>query len=118
MEMALSITDLQAMLKAMTDLNMWKLSYDASDADLLAIGDLDHSGVVTNRDVQGLLNLLASQGGGTTAAVPEPSSLILMACGMGVVLVQATEKHSRPAFPVRTFKHLSESKFRCPPAIA
>jgi hypothetical protein len=79
---ALSITDLQAMLKAMTDLNMWKSSYDASDADLLAIGDLDHSGAVTNRDVQGLLNLLASQGGGTTAAVPEPSSLILMACGM------------------------------------
>ena len=79
---ALSITDLQAMLKALTDLNMWKSSYDASDADLLAIGDLDHSGAVTNRDVQGLLNLLASQSGGTMAAVPEPSSLMLMACGM------------------------------------
>ena len=34
---------------------------------VVAIGDFDNSGSVTNRDIQGLLDLLASQGGGSAA---------------------------------------------------
>ena len=69
------------MLKGLSDLNLWKSWYDASDADhLLAIGEFRPLRRRDDGDVHGLLNLLASRGGGT--AVPEPSSLMLIACGM------------------------------------
>ncbi|HZZ29648.1 MAG TPA: dockerin type I domain-containing protein [Pirellulales bacterium] len=45
-------------------------------ADLQDVGDLTSDGVVTNVDVQGLLNYLIA-GHGNTAAVPEPSTLVL-----------------------------------------
>jgi hypothetical protein len=48
----------------------------------LNIADVNQSGTVTNADIQATLNLLA--GGGSLAAVPEPSSLVL--CGMGAAL--------------------------------
>jgi hypothetical protein len=44
---------------------------------LAAIGDFDNSGAVTNRDIQGLLDLVASQGGGSVTAVPEPPGVDL-----------------------------------------
>ena len=50
--------DLPAMLAALTDLNRYKSANSLTDADLLAIGDIDGSGSVTNADVQALLTLL------------------------------------------------------------
>ena len=38
----------------------------------------DNSNGVTNRDIQGLLNLVASLGGGSVATVPEPATLMLL----------------------------------------
>jgi len=70
--------DIPAMMSALTDLNAYETSRNLGATDLLTIGDLDHSGVVTNSDLQGLLDLLKS-GGGSTTAVPEPASLALIA---------------------------------------
>jgi autotransporter-associated beta strand protein len=71
--------DIPAMLHALTDLSAYSEQYNLSPAQLASIGDLDNSDDFTNRDIQGLLNLLAAQGAGSVAAVPEPSAVLLMA---------------------------------------
>ena len=70
--------DIPVMLAALSDLNAYETSHNLSAANLISIGDLDHSGAVTNADLQGLLDLLKS-GGGSVAAVPEPASAFLLA---------------------------------------
>ena len=74
----LTTADLPAMLNALTDLSAHRTLHALSDADLLTIGDLNSSGALTNADIQPLLDLLAAQsGGGSLAAVPEPSGILL-----------------------------------------
>ena len=73
--------DIAAMLAALSDLNAFKTSHNFSDADLLAIGDVDQSGTTTNADLQSLLNLLKS-GGGSVTSVPEPTSWVTIACAL------------------------------------
>jgi hypothetical protein len=74
--------DLPAMLRALTDLNAYRTQHgDLSLSDLLALGDFDNDGSVTNRDIQPLLNLLAAN---NIAGVPEPGSLaIALLAGLG-----------------------------------
>ena len=67
--------DVSAMLTALTDLNAFKTSHSLSAADLLAVGDVNHNGSVTNADLQSLLSLLAS-GGGSGASSSEASSTV------------------------------------------
>ena len=76
-------SDIPAMLLALTDLNAYASTNALTPTQLAAIGDFDTSGSITNRDIQGLLGLVASQGGGgAVAAVPEPASLVLFATGL------------------------------------
>jgi hypothetical protein len=67
--------DIAEMLKALCDLPAYKTSRGLTDDGLLAIGDLNNSGSVTNADIQSLLGLLA--GSGSIESVPEPSSALL-----------------------------------------
>jgi hypothetical protein len=67
--------DVSAMLTALADLNAFKTNHSLSAADLLAIGDVNHSGSVTNADLQSLLSLLTS-GGGSGANTSQVSSSI------------------------------------------
>ena len=69
--------DIPVMAAALTDIFTYKSSHSLTDADLLSIGDLDHSGAINNADVQSLLDLLKS-GGGSLASVPEPTSFLLL----------------------------------------
>jgi hypothetical protein len=67
------------MLSALTDLNAYMSARSLSSGQLVVIGDFDNSNSVTNRDIQGLLDLIANQpGGGSVSAVPEPSTLTLL----------------------------------------
>ena len=50
--------DIPAMLSALTDLPHYKSQHGLSDAQLLAIGDTNHDNVVSNRDLQGMLDLV------------------------------------------------------------
>jgi uncharacterized repeat protein (TIGR03803 family) len=68
--------DVSAMMAALVDLNGYKSANQISAADPLEIGDIDHSGTLTNSDLSALLNLLKT-GGGSLAAVPEPSAVTL-----------------------------------------
>ncbi len=74
--------DISAMLSALTDLNTYKAAKNLSDDDLLAIGDLNGDLAVNNRDIQPLLDLIASDlpgGAGQLfplAAQPLPSTAL------------------------------------------
>jgi subtilisin-like proprotein convertase family protein len=70
----LTIGDLGTLTSALSDLDLYKASYNVTDAELLAFGDLDGDGAVTNLEVQALVGLLAgaagsssTPGGGLTA---------------------------------------------------
>ena len=69
------------MLTALTNLTAYQSNHMLTDTQLDLIGDFDGSNSVTNRDIQGLLDLVAS-GNGSASAVPEPSSLLLAALGL------------------------------------
>ncbi len=73
--------DIPTMLTALTDLNSYASTNWLSATQLAAIGDFDASGTVTNRDIQGLLDLVISLGGGSTITVPEPASWALIVFG-------------------------------------
>jgi hypothetical protein len=84
--------DIPAMLTALTDLNAYASNNSLSPTQLAAIGDFDSSGTVTNRDIQGLLDLIASQGGGSVTAVPEPASLALLALALPMIVLKVRRR--------------------------
>jgi endonuclease I len=84
--------DITAMMKALTDLNLYESDHSLTNPNLLAIGDLNSDGAITNSDIQPLLDLVAS-GAGSIAAVPEPSGFLLIA--VGSVLVAWRKKKLR-----------------------
>ena len=69
------------MLTALTDLNVWKNSHSLTTDDFLNIADVNKDGKVTNADIQAELDLLVSLGLGSAAAVPEPSTVVLLVLG-------------------------------------
>ena len=74
---AVNSQDLSAMLNALTNLPGYESTGGLSNADLLAIGDLNGDGKVTNADLQGLISLLNGGGGTGAQAVPEPNAMWL-----------------------------------------
>ena len=80
--------DIPAMLSALTDLNAYRSARSLSSGQLVVIGDFDDSDSVTNRDIQGLLNLLANSGSGSMTAVPEPTTIVLALLGLSIGAVQ------------------------------
>ncbi len=57
--------DLPAMLNALTDVNAYRASKSLTPEQLVAIGDLNGDGAVSNRDIQAMLDrLIAQQSGG------------------------------------------------------
>ncbi len=72
--------DISAELMALTDLSRFKTEHGLSDFALLAFGDVNRDGAITNADIQTLLDLVAAGGGGV-AQVPEPATFMLAALG-------------------------------------
>ncbi len=79
--------DIPSMLSALTDLNAYKSTNALSPVQLASIGDFDSSGTVTNRDIQGLLDLVIAQGGGSAVSVPEPTAITIFALGLPALLL-------------------------------
>ena len=69
------------MITALTDLKTYKKNNFTEDKQLSFLGDINGDHVVTNADLQALLNQLKS-GGGSVSAVPEPNSILLFVYGV------------------------------------
>jgi hypothetical protein len=69
-------SDFISMILALADLNSYKAANGLTDANLLAIGDINGSGNVNNADLEALRVSLAAKAGSFTL-VPEPSSWVL-----------------------------------------
>ena len=67
--------DITAMENALANSNSCMLANGLSNADLLAIGDLNGDGVVNNADLQAFLDYLKAGHGSTS--VPEPNTFVL-----------------------------------------
>jgi fibronectin-binding autotransporter adhesin len=88
--------DIQAMLHALTDLDAYKIEKGLNHDKLVAVGDLNNSGTVTNRDIQSLLNFLAIKGsGGSIQIVPEPSAIASLAIGFAAFLCFRAQARKR-----------------------
>jgi hypothetical protein len=83
--------DIQVMLSAMTDLDVYQTAHNLSDTELLAIGDLDRSGVINNADLQSLLTLLAS-GNQSPQGVPEPASILIAISAIAALLARQWQR--------------------------
>ena len=89
-------TDIQAMLSALTDLKAYETAHGLSDAALVLLGDLNSDHIVTNADIQPLLDLLAGSGGGNLPSVPEPASHALAALAFAALGVFILRSRPRP----------------------
>lgn len=86
-------TDIQAMISALASPIGFETANNLTASNLLTLGDFNGDGALTAKDVQGLMNYLAGgnitgNGGGSTQAVPEPSTLLLLSLG-GILLLIA-----------------------------
>jgi sulfatase modifying factor 1 len=68
--------DISSMMKAFANFDFYMHANGLSNADMLAIADVNGDGAINNADLQALLDLLKT-GGGSTDPVPEPSTLVL-----------------------------------------
>jgi endonuclease/exonuclease/phosphatase family metal-dependent hydrolase len=87
--------DVATLLKALTDLETYKITKGLSNADVLAIGDINRDGAVHNSDIQPLLNLIAT--GSILLAVPEPASLVLIALAAPLAILAIRRRTQKRA---------------------
>ena len=91
------VADVELMKKAMSDQAAFQLMNSTqltSAADLGCLGDINGDGQFNNLDIQGEINLVASGGAGSVAAVPEPGSQILLVLG-GILIFAGLSRRYR-----------------------
>src|SRR5262249_43266728 len=75
--------DISALMDALANLNAYQSGHSWDAADLADIADLNGDGLVTNDDIQTLIDFLANGGGsGSLTSVPEPRTSVLVLLGL------------------------------------
>jgi GH35 family endo-1,4-beta-xylanase len=88
--------DLQAELSALADPGGYEASTGLSAADLVTMGDVNGDHAFDVGDLGALMNLLSgSAGGGSTSAVPEPSTFLLYVLGGSTAALSLTVRNLR-----------------------
>ena len=90
---AINTGDVQDLLSALADLHTYATGHALSDADLVALGDIDGDHALTNADLQALLSFLKN-GSGSVTSVPEPAGLMLgLLAALSVPSMQRRQWH-------------------------
>jgi hypothetical protein len=71
---SLNAADITAMFQAFADLGFYQISHSLSASDLLAIGDLNGDGAITNLDLQPMLDAVAAASGSGSGASENAAS--------------------------------------------
>jgi arabinogalactan endo-1,4-beta-galactosidase len=88
--------DLPAMLAALTDPDKFKSDAGLTSPDLRLLGDFNNDQVVNNADIQGMLQaLITGSSADPPSAVPEPSSICLIAIAASIMAVMTYMQHFR-----------------------
>ncbi len=66
---ALTDADIPAMCQALIDLKSYQANHALSDSEILAIGDADNSGSVSNLDLQAVIDLVIT----AQSSLPDPT---------------------------------------------
>jgi phospholipase/lecithinase/hemolysin len=103
----INIADVSALEGALTDLSKYQSSNNLTSTQLTSIDNLNSDNLVTNTDLQGLIDLLANgggTGGGALNAVPEPSAMVLSV--LAALASTITLGHSmRPRIAREAWRH-------------
>ena len=89
---SVTAADISALMAALADLDAYKAKFGLTGDDLVALSDVDSDSVVTNADLQSLIVRLANGGGGSLAAVPEPTSFDLAVIAMALAATRGVVK--------------------------
>jgi hypothetical protein len=106
---SLGVDDLPAMLRALTDLPGYQSQRGLSNAEMLAIGDLNGDGQITNADIQGLLNRLASQGSGSGSAASETPKTVAQPATVATIGPTTTQPSVMGA-PLSLIRNAAQNK--------
>jgi len=84
-----NLADIQSMMSALADLSGYQTYWGLTGERLTTLGDFNSDEIVTDGDLQGLINNLANAGGtGSSTPVPEPSTWIVSMSGwLGILLL-------------------------------
>jgi len=100
----LDVADIQALMSALADLDAYRtLHPNLTDQDFLLVDDVDDDNSVSNRDIQALINLVASAAGGapagaSLAAVPEPAGAVSGGIAAAGLATLGLTKYRRSGF--------------------
>jgi Glycoside hydrolase family 44/Dockerin type I domain/PEP-CTERM motif len=90
-----NFADFQALLGVLKNETAYDTAHNLTAANLASLADFNHDGVVDSADILPMEQFLVSgaAGSGTTTAVPEPSTLLLLSLG-GLALLAAVKRRS------------------------
>ena len=92
-DLHVNASDIVAMMSALSNLDAYDTAHSFDFAELNDVADVNGDGVVTNADLQALINY--EKTGHGSESVPEPASFVLLGAGSALVFVRRVRKQRK-----------------------